>query len=200
VVGPIIIAAGAFVVGNTLGLVAGYYGGTVDSVIMRIVDLVWALPALLITIVIVGVGGAGYYVAVAVLLLFTVPGDARIIRGATLEQRTRPYVEAARTLGLSRLRIMTRHVWPNVIPLATANAFLNFAYSLVALSALAFLGLGVPIDTPDWGGMLAQNRPLLQQSPAAVLAPAIAIALTATAMNLMGDWMYEVLSDRGRAR
>jgi peptide/nickel transport system permease protein len=200
VIGPALIAIGALVIGNALGLIAGYVGGRVDYFIMRLSDLVWALPGLLIAIVVVGVIGGGYYVAVVVLIVLTFPVDARIVRGATLQQRTMPYVEAAATLGLSPRRLMVRHIWPNLLPLVMANTFLNFAFSLVSLSGLSFLGLGVPLNTPDWGGMLSQNLPLIQTNPLAVLAPAIALVLTATSMNLIGDWIYERLSDRGRAR
>ncbi len=200
VIGPALIAIGALVIGNTLGLIAGYVGGRVDYFIMRLADLVWALPGLLIAIVVVGVIGGGYYVAVVVLIVLTFPVDARIVRGATLQQRNMPYVEAAATLGLSAWRLMIRHIWPNLLPLVMANTFLNFAFSLVSLSGLSFLGLGVPLNTPDWGGMLAQNLPLIQSNALACLAPAIALVLTATSMNLIGDWIYERLSDRGRAR
>jgi peptide/nickel transport system permease protein len=200
VIGPALIALGALIIGNSLGLIAGYRGGRADYFIMRLSDLVWALPGLLIAIVVVGIIGGGYYVAVTVLIILTFPIDARIVRGATLQQRNMPYVEAAVTLGLSSRRIMIRHIWPNLLPLVLANTFLNFAFSLVALSGLSFLGLGVPLNTPDWGGMLAQNLPLIQSNALACLAPAIALVLTATSMNLIGDWIYERLSDRGRAR
>ncbi len=200
VIGPALIAIGALVIGNALGLIAGYFGGRVDYFIMRLSDLVWALPGLLIAIVVVGVIGGGYYVAVTVLIVLTFPVDARIVRGAALQQRNMPYVEAAVTLGISSRRVMLRHIWPNLLPLVMANTFLNFAFSLVALSGLSFLGLGVPLNTPDWGGMLAQNLSLIQQNAMACLGPAIAIVLTATSMNLIGDWIYERLSDRGRAR
>jgi peptide/nickel transport system permease protein len=200
VIGPALIALGALIIGNTLGLIAGYSGGRADYLIMRLSDLVWALPGLLIAIVVVGIIGGGYYVAVTVLIILTFPIDARIVRGATLQQRNMPYVEAAVTLGLSSRRIMIRHIWPNLLPLVLANTFLNFAFSLVALSGLSFLGLGVPLNTPDWGGMLAQNLALIQSNAMACLAPAIALVLTATSMNLIGDWIYERLSDRGRAR
>jgi len=200
VVGPALIAVGALIIGNVLGLVAGYFGGRVDYFIMRLADLVWALPGLLIAIVVVGVIGGGYYVAVVVLVVLTFPIDARIVRGAVLQQRNMPYVEAAMTLGIAPSRIMLRHIWPNVLPLVVANTFLNFAFSLVALSALSFIGLGVPLNTPDWGGMLAQNLSLIQNNAMACLAPAIALVLTAVSMNLIGDWSYERLSDRGRAR
>jgi peptide/nickel transport system permease protein len=200
VIGPLLIVAGAALIGTVLGLIAGYFGGWHDSAIMRSVDFVYALPSLLVVIVLVGVLGGGYFVAVGVLVAFTGPIDARLIRGATLEQRNLPYVDAARTLGLSRRQIMFRHIWPNILPLIVANAFLNFALALVSLSALSFLGLGVAPGEADWGRMLSDNVSLIQDNPLAALAPGIALVLLAVAMNLLGDWCYEKLSDRGRAR
>lgn len=200
VVGPAAIALGAALLGTLVGVTAGYRGGWHDAVIMRAVDLLYALPALLVAIVLIGVLGGGYPVAVAILVLLTAPSDVRILRGATLEQRSLPYVDAARTVGVSPRNIMFRHIWPNLLPLLAANAFLNFAYALVALSALSFLGLGADPGAADWGRMLSDNLPLLQDNPAAVLAPGIALVLTAAAMNLLGDWAYERLADRGRAR
>jgi peptide/nickel transport system permease protein len=200
VIGPLLIAVLSALIASVLGLTAGYKGGWVDSVIMRSADLLYAFPALLVVIVLIGVIGGSYLAAVFVLVLLTWPGDARVVRGATLEQRTLPYVDAARTLGLSWWRIVARHIWPNVLPLVLTNAFLDFAYSLVALSALSFLGLGVAPGSPDWGLMISENFQLLQSNPLAVLAPGIALVLTAAAMNLLGDWAYERLHDRGRAR
>jgi peptide/nickel transport system permease protein len=200
VIGPALIAVGALIIGNALGLIAGYVGGRVDYFIMRLADLVWALPGLLIAIVVVGVIGGGYYIAVTVLVVLTFPIDARIVRGAALQQRNMPYVEAARTLGIAPWRVMLRHIWPNLLPLVMANTFLNFAFSLVSLSGLSFLGLGVPLGTPDWGSMLSQNLSLIQTNAMATLGPAFALVLTAVSMNLIGDWIYERLSDRGRAR
>ena len=200
VVGPLVIAIGAMVVGNALGTLAGYRGGALDFAIMRWADLMYSLPSLLVAIVVVGVLGGGYWIAVLLLMVLTAPYDARLIRAAVLEQRPRPYVEAARTLGLRPSRIMFLHVWPNVLPVVVANTFLNFAFSLVALSGLSYLGLGVSPGTADWGRMIADNRNLLFQNPLAALGPAAALVLTATAVNLLGDWMYERLADRGRAR
>jgi peptide/nickel transport system permease protein len=200
VIGPLIIALGAMLIGNILGLWAGYRGGWVDSTIMRVADLVYALPALLVAIVVVGVLGGGYFRAVALLVILYAPFDTRIVRGATLEQRSRPYVEAARTLGLPRRRIMFGHIWPNVLPVAVANATLAFAFSLVSLASLSFLGLGVGPGTADWGRMLAESRLLLFDNPAAALAPGIAIVITAASVNVIGDWLFERLSDRGRIR
>lgn len=198
--GPLVVAAGSFVLGNLLGLLAGYRGGRVDSVIMRWVDLMWSLPSLLVLVVVTGAVGSNYWLAVGLLLVLTVPFDTRVVRGATLEQVPRPYVEAAKTLGVRGWRIMLLHIWPNVSPVAVANAFLVFASSLVALAGLSFLGLGVPVGAPDWGLMLSQNQALLFVNPAAALAPGVMIVLTATSMNLIGDWLYEKLSSRGATR
>jgi peptide/nickel transport system permease protein len=112
----------------------------------------------------------------------------------------RPYVEAARTLGVPDRRIMFWHIWPNVSSVAAANAFLNFAGSLGFLAGLSFLGLGVSPGTPDWGLMLAEGETDLFVNPLAVLAPGAMIVLTATSMNLIGDWLQERLASRGATR
>ena len=199
-IGPLLIAGLSAVIASALGLLAGYRGGWVDSFVMRTADLLYAFPALLVVIVLVGVIGGGYFAAVLILVLLTWPGDARVLRGATLEQRTLPYVDAAKTLGLGRTAIIVRHVWPNVLPLVVTNMFLDFAYAIVALSSLAYLGLGVAPGSPDWGLMISENFSLLGVNPLAVLAPGIALVLLAASMNVLGDYAYERLSDRGRAR
>jgi peptide/nickel transport system permease protein len=198
--GPLVIAAASFVLGNLLGLFAGYRGGLPDAVIMRWVDFMWSLPALVILVVVAGTVGSSYWLAVGVLIVLTVPFDTRVIRGATLEQVPRPYVEAAKTLGVPRWKIMLFHIWPNVSPVAVANTCLVFAGSLVTLAGLEFLGLGLPPGTPDWGLMLSQNEALLFTNPLATIAPGVMIVLTAIAMNLIGDWLYEQLTSRGAGR
>jgi len=198
--GPLVIALGSMIIGNILGLLSGYRGGRTDSLIMRWVDFMWAIPGLLIVIVVVGQFGGGYWMAVAVLLALTIPFDARVVRGATLEQAPRPYVEAAKALGVSDRRIMAFHIWPNVSHVAVANTCLVFAASLVALSSLSYLGLGLSPGTADWGLMVAEERNDLFVSPMAPLAPAIAIVITATCLNLIGDWFYERMSSRGATR
>jgi peptide/nickel transport system permease protein len=199
-VGPLIIAVGAMLIGNVLGLISGYRGGLNDSLIMRAADLVYALPALLVAIVVVGVLGGGYFLAVGTLLVLFIPVDTRLIRGATIEQKSKAYVEAAEILGLSRKRIMFLHIWPNVLPVAVANACLAFAFSLVSLSALSYLGLGVGPGTADWGLMLSDSRTLLFQNPMSAIAPGVALVFTAASINIVGDWLYERLSDRGELR
>jgi peptide/nickel transport system permease protein len=195
--GPLAIALGAALLGSILGLLSGYYGGRIDFLLMRYVDLMFALPGVLVIIVVAGVFGGGYWFAVALLVILSTPFDLRMVRGATLEQVPRPYVEAAKTLGIRDWRIMYLHIWPNVSSVVVAQVFLGYAGALVALSGLSFLGLGVSPGTPDWGLMLSEGRTLLFVNPVAVLAPAVAIVLTATCMNLIGDWSYERLRSRG---
>ncbi|MYT74396.1 MULTISPECIES: ABC transporter permease [unclassified Streptomyces] len=194
--GAALVALGSMVIGNVLGLAAGYLGGLTDVLVRRWADLLLALPALLVTLVVAGIGGGGYLLAVAVLVVLTSPGDVRLVRSAVLEQRHRAYVEAAETLGLSRTTVMVRHIWPNVLPVVVANTMLNFAGAIVALSSLSFLGLGVLPGAPDWGRMLAENRTLLYDNPSAALAPALAIVVSAVVLNLLGDRLFEIFSDR----
>jgi peptide/nickel transport system permease protein len=200
IMGPLLVAFGAMLIGNIFGLLAGYRGGWLDTIVGRSADLVYALPALLVAIVVVGVVGGGYFVAVALLVLLYSPVDTRLIRSATLVQRGQPYIEAARITGVSSPRIVATHLWPNVAPLAVANAFLTFAFSIVSLAALSFLGLGVSPGTADWGRMLSDSRTLLFDNEWTALGPGIALVLAAASVNIVGDWLFERLSERGRVR
>lgn len=199
-VGPAIVALGSAVLGGALGIITGFRGGWMDSIIMRWVDLMYALPGLLVLIVVAGVVGGGYAVAVLLLMLFTAPYTARIIRAATLEQRNLPYIEAAVVLGVSRWRIMRRHLMPNILPELVATTCVQYATALLTLSSVSFLGLGAPPGSADWGLMSAENRALVFQNAAALLAPAALIVLAATSMNIVGDWLYETLERRGTQR
>jgi peptide/nickel transport system permease protein len=196
VFGPIVVALGAMLIGNVLGLISGYFGGWRDSLTMRVVDVVYSLPALILAIVVVGVLGGSYVFTLAVLIFLFAPHDTRIVRAAVLEQRALPYVEAARLAGVGSVRMMVRQIWPNLRWLVLAQTFLTFALALVTMSSLAFLGLGVPPGTPDWGRMLAEGQDALFDNPVAAIAPGVLIALTAASMTLVGDWVQEVLGDR----
>lgn len=191
VIGPLIIALGTALVSVVLGVLAGYRGGLLDAGIMRGVDFAYATPPLVLVVVVVGLLGGGYFLSVALLILISSPYDIRVIRAVALEQRALPYVEAARTLGLRRRQIMLRHIAPNVVPFVIVNSALEFAFGLVTLSALSFLGLGVPPGTADWGRMLEENRTIMFQNPAAVLAPGLLLVATAAAVNLLADSLGE---------
>ncbi len=200
VLGALAIALGAMVISTTFGLFAGYLGGKTEGGIMRGVDLLLALPPLLVIIVVAGAFNGGLVIAVVLLALLAAPSDTRIIRSVTLEQRPRAYVEAARVMGLSRRRIMVSHILPNIVALIVVDLCLDFTFGLVSLAGLSFVGLGVSEGAPDWGRMLFDNRNLLSINPWAALAPALMILLTAAAANIVGDWAYERLEQRGRAR
>ena len=198
IIGPFIVAFTGLLAGSAFGILSGYMGGTADMVIQRLVDFMFALPGLLIAIVIVGVVGGGYWLAVFVLSILNIAGGVRLIRGAALEQRALPYVEAARTLGVPRWRIMYLHIWRNISPIVFANAALDFALALVALSSLSYLGLGSQPGEAEWGRMLSENQSLLFSNPAGVLAPALAIVFFATSVTIIGDWIYDRFSYGGR--
>jgi peptide/nickel transport system permease protein len=192
-----VIAIGAGILGTAFGVLAGYRGGRIDSITMRSIDLVYAVPPLLVAIVVVGIFGGGYWLAVLVLIVLSAPADVRVVRSATIAQRELPYVAAARTVGVGGVSIAVRHVLPNITPTVSANVLLEFVGGLIALSGLAFLGLGVPAGTPDWGLMVAENRSLLDLNPLAMVVPALLIMALAISMTVLGDRAYEILSDRG---
>ncbi len=195
-IGPLVVALLTLFVGAPLGLMAGYYGGRVDGAISRGADLIWALPALLVAIVVLGVVDGGYWLTVAVVAFLSLPHMIRLSRSATLVQARLPYVDAVRTLGLSGPRIMARHVFPNVSPTIVATFLLDFVGALIVFSSLAFLGIGLEPGSADWGTMLASGRELLFVNPWLLLGPGIAIVLTAASVTLLGDWAYERLSER----
>lgn len=187
VLGALAVAIGSMLVGLLLGVPSGFLGGWVDQIAMRWTDLMFSVPALLVAVVVAGVLGGGFVLAVVVLIVLFSPGDTRVSRAAAMEQAHLPYVEATRVMGLGTWTVMTRHVVPNVLPLALANAFLNFGFALVSLASLSFLGLGVGPGSPDWGRTLAESRTLLFDNPWAAIAPGLAIIITAAAVNILGD-------------
>ncbi|MGW1714265.1 ABC transporter permease [Streptomyces sp. NPDC002156] len=191
VVGPLCMALGAVLLGVPLGVLAGYRGGLLDVAANRFADLVYALPAMLLVIVVAGMLGGGYWLAVAVLTLLTLPAEIRLCRATTLVQARLPYVEAARTLGLPASSVMFRHILPNILPTVVATFLLDFVGALVGLSGLSYLGLGAAPGTPDWGQLLQQGQSLLPVNPYMSLAPALAITATATAVTLLGDWTHD---------
>ena len=149
------------------------------------------LPVTLLAIVVAGVIGGSYWVTVGILIVLFAPSDIRMIRAATLAQKPQPYIEATQVLGLSGPRILGVHVLPNITPIVWANLFVNIAFALVSLSGLSYLGLGVGAQDADWGRQLADGRAILAQNPAAAVASGLAIIITATAINIAGNWVAE---------
>lgn len=197
IVGPFIIATGSMLLAVIVGTLAGYLRGSTDWIIGRIVDILLSLPVMLVALVIAGVFGAGYWVTVIMLIFLFAPSDIRIVRAGVTEQAPRPYVEAAQMLSLSPVRIMYRHIVPNVWPLIVTNLMLNIAIALVTLSSLSFLGIGVAPGTPDWGRQISDGRSLMFDNAALLVVPAVLIVLVAMAINVVGDWLGDRLRERG---
>ncbi|GHD80569.1 peptide/nickel transport system permease protein [Salinibacterium amurskyense] len=198
-VGPVCVALGSMLLGILLGTVSGYLRGPIDFIIGRWTDLLFSLPLLLAAIVVAGVFGAGYWMTVLLLILLFSPSDIRIVRAGVMEQAARPFVEAAQMLSLSKTRIMFTQVLPNVSSLIITNSMLNVAFALVAFSSLSFLGVGVAPGTADWGRQLTDGRAIMIDNPAAVLIPALLIIGVASAANLVGDWLGQILTRTGRS-
>ncbi len=197
-VGLTAVAIGG-VMGTVLGLVAGYTGGWIDDVIMRVADIQLAFPFILLTIMVLVVLGQGVLNLVLVLGVGQWVTYARIARGQTVSQREKEYVEAARALGAGNLRIMFNSILPNVLAPLIVIASFNVASVILSEASLSFLGLGVPPTVPTWGGMLAESRDqLLGGSWWLAVFPGVAIMLTVLSMNILGDWLRDFLDPRLR--
>ena len=185
-----------FALGLVVGLAAGYLGGIVDAVLLRIVDALLAFPSLLLALAIVGTLGPGVFNAVLSLAAAGWATYARVVRGLVLTIRERPFVEAARAVGGTDLHIVLRHVLPNVLAPVAVLATLELGEVLLALSALSFLGFGAQPPAPEWGAMLNDARAYFFIAPRLLIAPGLAITLAAIGLNLLGDGLRDVLDPR----
>jgi peptide/nickel transport system permease protein len=183
----------AGVIGVSAGVVAGFYGGVMDEVLMRLADLRLALPFILLIIAVIAVFGPGLYKVVVILGLTGWVLYARVVRAEVLSLKEREFIAAARGLGASDVRLMLRHILPNTIASAIVLGSLELAQMVVAESALSFLGLGVQLPTPSWGNMLGESRDYILSNWWLATFPGIAIALTAVSANLVGDWLRDLL-------
>jgi peptide/nickel transport system permease protein len=193
-----VLFAGAL--GTTLGLVAGIQGGVADSIVMRIADMQFAFPFILLAITIIGVLGQSIANVVLVVGLSNWVAYARIVRAETLAAREQAYVEAARALGMTLARVVWRHILPNVSASLIVIATFGMAGSILAEAGLSFLGLGVPLNIPSWGGMLAEGRQFLDTAYWLSLFPGLALFITVLAINLLGDGLRDALDPYVRTR
>lgn len=191
VLGPIVVSLGCGLIGIVLGMLGAYHGGVIDGAVNRLADLIYALPSLIVAIVVVGVMDGGYWMVAGLLTFLSVPYQIRIIRSVTLAQVNLPYVEAARTSGISDGRTLLFHVLPNIVPTVVATLLLDFVTAMIGYTALAFLGIGVPAGTPNWGAMIGTGQTYLYLNPWLAVAPAIAVILTATSVTILGDHLHE---------
>ena len=196
-----LIAVGiAVTLGVTLGLVSGYIGKWVDDVIMRIVDAIQAFPGLILALAITAALGPSIGNAMIAIGIVSMPGIARLTRGQTLSVRERDFVSAARVLGISPLRIMFRHIWPNVTAPIIVQATLLMASAILTEAALSFLGVGVRPPTSSWGAMLRTGSQYLETAPWIAFGPGTAIFATVLAFNFVGDGLRRAFDPRLASR
>lgn len=184
---------GIIVIGLAVGLVAGYFGGYVDLVISSLLTVLLALPSLLLSLAILGILGPGDSSLLIALIAAGWAGHARIFRASVLSLREQLYVESAISLGATPLRILVRHLIPNLAPTVIVLATLDFGALLLTVSSLSFLGLGVQPPTADWGVMLNDARPYFSQVPMLMIVPGGLIALVAMTSNLLGDALRDLI-------
>jgi peptide/nickel transport system permease protein len=199
---PALAALLAYLIGGTVGLVAGYNRGRSDGLLMRGVDVLLSFPSLVFLLVLVTGLGSSPAVLIIGTAVVQAPMVARIVRSATLEQVVRGFVEAAIARGDSTVAILRREVLPNIVPSVMADAGLRFTYSLLLIASVNFLGLGLQPPAADWGLMVSENRTGISINPLAVVAPAVLIALLTISLNLIGDAITQSLgrSSYGDAR
>jgi peptide/nickel transport system permease protein len=189
-VGFAVTAIGLFV-GSLLGVIAGYWGGTVDTVLSRVLDVLIAFPALVLALAIAeGLGPSEVHVIWA-LTVFSIPAFGRIARGATIALREQTFMLAARLSGTRRWRMIARHIVPNIAPQLLTFSLLGFGVVIILEGALSFLGLGIPLPEASWGSMIAQGQQTLSASPDLVLIPSAFLFATVLSLNLLGDALRE---------
>lgn len=185
-------------VGVIMGIVAGYYGRWIDSLIMRICDVLLAFPGILLALAIVSILGASTTNVVIAVAFFAVPTFARIVRGSTLSVKKLEYIDAIRAMGSSDIRIIFKHILPNIVSPIIVQATLYIASAIITASALSFLGMGTQPPTPEWGMMLSQGRSYVAQAPHLTLFPGIVILIVVIGFNLFGDGLRDALDPKSK--
>jgi glutathione transport system permease protein len=193
--GFVSVAVGA-VVGTAMGLVAGYYEGWRDRIIMRLCDVLFAFPGILLAIGIVAILGGGMVNVIIAVAIFSIPTFARLVRGNTLALKHLTFVEAARSIGASDWTIVMRHIFPGTIAAVVVYFSLRIGTSIITAASLSFIGMGAQPPTPEWGAMLNEARADMMTSPHVAVFPSLAIFLTVLAFNLLGDGLRDALDPK----
>jgi peptide/nickel transport system permease protein len=184
--------------GILVGAISGYYGGSIDTILMRFVDLMLAFPAIFLLLILFAIYGSSVLSVVLFLGLFSWMWLARVIRGEFLSLKQRDFVEAARSIGVPNGLIIRRHLLPNVMAAIIVSATLNIAVAMLSEASLSFLGFGVPPETPTWGNMLNAARPYYVTVPLLAIAPGLTLTVAVLAINFVGDGLRDALDPRGR--
>ncbi|EIX1532424.1 glutathione ABC transporter permease GsiD [Cronobacter sakazakii] len=196
------LAAGVFavltgaIIGTVLGLLAGFYEGWWDRVIMRICDVLFAFPGILLAIAVVAVMGSGMANVIIAVAIFSIPAFARLVRGNTLVLKHQTFIESARSIGASDVTILFRHILPGTVSSIVVYFTMRIGTSIISAASLSFLGLGAQPPTPEWGAMLNEARADMVMAPHVAIFPSLAIFLTVLAFNLLGDGLRDALDPK----
>jgi ABC-type dipeptide/oligopeptide/nickel transport system permease subunit len=190
----------AALVGTTLGLLAGYYSGRIDWIIMRVIDILLAFPAILLALGLAAVWGHNFFTVTLILSVVTFPALVRLIRAQVLSVRERLFVESARSLGARDWWIIVHHILPHTITVMVVWVSLSFANTVLLEAALSFLGVGIPLPNSSWGNMINEGQSRYRLAPWMVLVPTVAILITTLGFNLLGDAIRDALDPRTSLR
>jgi glutathione transport system permease protein len=193
--GFVAVAIGTLI-GTVAGLLAGYYGGWIDRITMRIADVLFAFPGILLAIGIVAILGGGMINVVIAVAVFSIPAFARLVRGNVLALKQQTYIEATRSLGASDMTILFRHILPGTVSVIMVYLSMRIGTSIITAASLSFLGLGAQPPMPEWGAMLNEARADMVTAPHEVFFPVAAIFLTVLAFNLLGDGLRDALDPK----
>ena len=191
-VGIVGTAAGV-ICGTIVGLISGFFGGWVDTLVMRVIDIMYSFPGIVLAILLISVLGPSIFNLILVLAIWAVPSLSRIVRGNVLSLKEQDYAEAARALGAGRVRIMFVHLLPNSLAPIIVYATLGVAGAILTTAALGFLGLGVQPPQAEWGNMLSNGRQYLRRAPLLMVFPGALISMTVISINLIGDALRDAL-------
>ena len=194
-IGIVSLALGAWL-GIIIGAIAGYAGGWVDNLIMRCLDIIQAIPGMLLMIAIAAVLGNGFFNTCVALAVGGIPGTARLLRASILNIRNMEYLEAAESINCSKFRLIAGHILPNAFSPLIVSFAMGVANSVVSAASLSFIGLGIQPPTPEWGAMLSAGRAYIRDYPHLVMFPGIAIMITVLALNLLGDGLRDALDPK----
>ena len=183
-------------IGITLGVIAGYYGGVADILISRLLDIILAFPGILIAILIVAVLGVGTVNTTIAVAIFIIPSMARVVRGSVLKIGSEEFIQASKAFGIKSPIIILKHILPNVAPIIIVNVTLDLGAAILTASSLSFLGLGVQAPHPEWGAILSQMRQVIRVYPLGVIAPGLMITLVVLSFSLMGDALRDALDPK----
>ncbi len=186
----------ALATGGTLGAIAGYFGGVIDNVIMRVMDIFLSIPILLLSIMIVSALGSSMFNLMLAIGLASMPTFARVVRASVLGVKDQEFVEAARAIGAPNYHIILKHIIPNCLSPIIVQATLRVATAILSTASMSFIGLGIKPPTPEWGAMLASGRSAMRDAPHVVIIPGVVIMITILALNLLGDGLRDALDPK----